>query len=201
MQWFPISSLSFPNPWGLFLVCQLSLVSSSSSCSTAFSALWKIQVFVYLFDYYYQYYYYFPPFEFFPPLFNDDHSLEFKWQQVSSSLQDSSQYLFSHYHWIFRQDLERKVVIMYIMFIYSGGGVHSLDAFFFFIHIHSTLLRIGVTFEFHISWDNLVFFLHVSFLFLIITRTFTIIGTVVFLKGKFFFSFSFQIFIFTYYSY
>ena len=32
------------------------------------------------------------PWEFFPPALDDGLSLEFEWQQVSSSLQDSSQY-------------------------------------------------------------------------------------------------------------
>ena len=38
------------------------------------------------------YYYYFTPWEFFPSVIADCFPLEFEWQQISSSLQDSSQY-------------------------------------------------------------------------------------------------------------
>ena len=41
---------------------------------------------------YYYYYYYYYPYEFFTSALADGFSLEFVWQQVSSSLQDSSQY-------------------------------------------------------------------------------------------------------------
>ena len=41
---------------------------------------------------YYYYYYYLLLFEFFTPALVYDFLLEFEWQQVSSGLQDSSQY-------------------------------------------------------------------------------------------------------------
>ena len=44
----------------------------------------------YWFSFYY-YYYYFTPLEFFTSVLADGFSMEFEWQQVSSSLQDSSQ--------------------------------------------------------------------------------------------------------------
>ena len=41
--------------------------------------------------YYYYYYYYYTPLEFFTSALTDGFTLDFEWQQVSSSLQDSSQ--------------------------------------------------------------------------------------------------------------
>ena len=45
-----------------------------------------------IYDYYYHIYYYLTPNEFFTPALACDFSLEFEWVQVSSCLQDSSQY-------------------------------------------------------------------------------------------------------------
>ena len=44
-----------------------------------------------MFYYYYHYHYYYTPLEFFTTALTDGFTLEFEWQQVSTSLQDSSQ--------------------------------------------------------------------------------------------------------------
>ena len=79
---FNSSSFFFPSLWWPFLEHQLQLVSPLPTCSKDFYFSGKVQVFV-------SYYYY--SLEFFTSALADGFSLEFEWQQVSSSLQDSSQ--------------------------------------------------------------------------------------------------------------
>ena len=110
--WFPVYPVFFHNFLDPFQVQQILLVSPSLSYSSFFSSLTTskyLSIFFFRFlsllsgspkrkkpldyyYYYYHYYYYYLLIKVFYISFSWWFSLKFEWQQVSSSLQDSSQY-------------------------------------------------------------------------------------------------------------